>query len=267
MKRNTILSIILSIFIIASCRHKQGHVEPAKANDPLSMAILYNYYSSEYKALAYQAFNEGKEYLSFIASNSKPSEMAVVVDIDETVLDNSPYQAKAIVDGFSYPEQWNEWCNLAEAKPVPGSLEFLKFADSLGFGIFYISNRKKDFVLEGTIKNLLNEGFPQVSIETVMLREEESEDNPNPSDKESRRNIVRGKGLEIILLAGDNLGDFFTDNSNLSARDSLVLSNKIFFGNRYLVLPNPMYGNWPASIGLNGSPDSIMARLRVIVRF
>lgn len=262
MKRNIIYSIIISILIIASCGDKQGHTEPSKANDPLSMAILYNYYSSEYKALAYQAFNGGKAYLSFIASNNKPSEMAVVVDIDETVLDNSPYQAKAIVDGFSYPEKWNEWCNLAEAKPVPGSLEFLNFADSLGFRIFYISNRKKDFVLKSTIKNLLNEGFPQVSMETVMLREQESEDNPNPSDKESRRKVVRNLGLEIILLAGDNLGDFFTDNDNLSTRDSLVLSNKLHFGNRYLVLPNPMYGNWPAAIGLNASPDSILARLR-----
>lgn len=262
MKKKIIISLIITASIIAACRQHAPSVKPGDGTDPLSMAILFQYYSSEYKALACQAYNSGKDYLALIASGNKASELAVVVDIDETVLDNSPYQARAIVDGFSYPDFWNEWCRLAEAKPVPGALDFLDFADSLGFRIFYISNRKKDYVLDATLENLRNEGFPQVSEETVLLREEESEANPNPTDKEARRNMVRSKGLEIILLVGDNLGDFFSDTGKQATRDSLVFSNKSLFGKTYLVLPNPMYGNWPASIGLTGPADSIMARLK-----
>ena len=129
----------------------------------------------------------------------KEGNLAVVVDIDETILNNSPYEAKAMLDGKAYEsESWYEWCNMAVAEPVPGALEFLKFADSLGFHVFYITNRKEEFVDEGTQENVRIMGFPQTSDDHFLLRTDER-------SKEKRRQSV-SENYEIVLLAGDNLG-------------------------------------------------------------
>lgn len=260
--RRSIL-ILLILLTTLSCKRNIDTHANLKGNDPLSMAILYNYYSSEYKALSIQAYKLASNNLRQIAESDKDlAKMAVVVDIDETVLDNSPYQAKAIVDGFSYPAGWNEWCMLAQANPVPGSVEFLNLADKLGFRIFYVSNRKEAFVKEGTHRNLIDKGFPQVSETNLMLREEKSVNNPDPSDKQIRRDAITAMGLEIVMLVGDNIGDFYSDSKDGKERDQLVIDNETFFGSKYIVLPNAMYGNWPAAIGVDGTSESVVAKLK-----
>jgi 5'-nucleotidase (lipoprotein e(P4) family) len=186
--------------------------------------------------------------------------MAIVLDIDETLLDNSPHQALMIVSDSNYPYMWNEWCALAKAEVVPGALEFLKYADKKGFQIYYISNRKEKYTREGTLKNLLDKGFPQVRDSHVLLRLERTADNPKPSDKQPRRDIVTANGHDIVLLIGDNLGDFYSDEHDGGLRQAQVDSFKSEFGNKFIILPNAMYGNWPASIGISdaASMDSLL---------
>ena len=230
-------------------------------NDALIMATLYNHYAAEYKALSHQAFNIASERIKKIADDETIiSSLAIIVDIDETILDNSPYQAKLINDKIGYPEYWNEWCNLSKAEPVPGALRFLSYADSLGFTIFYISNRKKRFVEDGTIANLREIGFPQVEEGKILLREDPSDLNPDPSNKESRRTLIENQGYRIVLLAGDNLGDFFEDSRNTEGRNLIVESVKSEFGKKFIVLPNAMYGNWPASLNI-GIDNSTIEQL------
>lgn len=265
--KNTLLLIVL-FASLSSCLP----LNKAKDNTPredysLAMAVLYNQYSAEYKALTIQAFNIAEERLHSIADTAQDiSRLAVIVDIDETVLDNSPYQARAIVENFSYPVGWNEWCNEANADAVPGAVYFLKQADSLGFKIFYVSNRKKDDVFEATLNNLVKEGFPQSDKESILLRLAASEDNPDPSNKEARRDLIRQKGYNIVLLAGDNLGDFYTDSGYGYYRDQKVLSSNDDFGSIYIVLPNAMYGNWPYSIGLDGTREKTISLLQKMTK-
>jgi len=217
-------------------KHTQPVVEPD--NDHLLNAVLYHQTSAEYKALCYQAFTLGKIMLvNDLADNSIAKPRAVVVDIDETVLDNSPYEAKCIIDNISYPEMWKEWVELAIAKAVPGALDFLNYVDSMGVGIMYVTNRKQKF-LEATMKNLKNIGFPQIDSGNMFFR-------TDMSSKHERRNAIL-KNYHISLLAGDNIHDFTNsfEGKSLIERDALTDSLKSEFGKRFLVLPNPMYGSW-----------------------
>ncbi len=244
MKRQFLILIVPVIFIISilfpSCKNAEITIEASTDNNNESMlgSILWIQTSAEARALFYQTFNLAamqlqksvKEY----RGGKKP---AVVLDIDETVLDNSPYEAKLYKTDKMYPELWKEWIQLADAKPVPGVPGFLQTAESLGVDIFYITNRKEEF-REATLKNLSAAGLPNADNKHLLMR---AKDN----SKESRRNIVSAEH-EILLLVGDNLGDFddVFQAKPVAGRAAAVDSLRDLFGRRFIMLPNPMYGDW-----------------------
>ncbi len=201
-------------------------------------AVLWQQYSGEYRALAFQAYNFARLSLKealWEQSNGKPN--CVIVDADETIIDNSAFQGTEIKRGVSYvPEHWTEWTTLAKADTVPGALSFLKFAASKGVEVFYVTNRdEKDRV--GTISNLKKLGFPFVDDEHIVLKDK-------TSDKEPRRQKIAEK-YNILLLCGDNLSDF----SNVFYREGKDTKEQVdlhqkMFGTKFIVLPNPMYGDW-----------------------
>ena len=265
MKLISLLLVLLAIN--SSCNQPEDDAsnnssgEKQYRENNLAMATLYTYYSEEYRALCQQAFSLAAMRIDQIALNRlQTNNLAVVVDIDETVLDNSPYEALLIAADTLYPYCWNNWCNLAKARAVPGALEFLKHADVKGFQVFYLSNRKDSDVKEGTMDNLKKLGFPQVSHEHILLREPESDINPDPGNKEARREKIRAMGYEIVLLAGDNLGDFYVDTKDPVERGQMMENSRYKFGKDYIVLPNAMYGNWTNSAGITGqhSIDSLI---------
>jgi len=195
------------------------------------------------RALSYQAFNLAQLRLDMDKIQNKGlKRRAVVVDIDETALDNSPHMGKLITDNEVFPFAWTEWVNRAKAEPLPGSVEFLRHAVSNGYDVFYVSNRSAKTEIDGTMKNLENKGFPQVSYDHVLLKE-------NESSKETRRNVIL-RTHEIVLLIGDNLNDMasFFERKSLEERSGEVDKVRKEFGNRYIVLPNPMYGEWESAL-------------------
>lgn len=260
LKSTFLILTLATAFSFSACKQNTEASKPKMHDSKLLMAVLYNYYAAEYQALCYQAYNIGKERLAEIRKNSPESKnLAVVVDIDETVLDNSPSEAKFILENKNYnDEDWNKWCAMATADAVPGSVEFLKFADSLGITIFYVSNRKNQFTREGTIQNLLKQGFPQVNEEQVLLRAGERE-------KEGRRQAI-SENYSIVMLVGDNIGDFYEDTFDFTARKETMLSNKNNFGKKYIVLPNSMYGDWMKAIHLPGNENTVDSLLNLMVQ-
>jgi len=239
IKTLSFLVFISLAFIACEGPHTHHHHDttPAHGNHPAMYATLFQQQAAEYKALCFQAFNIATERLDARLQIPTDNLLAVVVDIDETVLDNSPYQAQAIMEHFSYPDRWDEWINAAKADTVPGALSFLNYASEKGVAVFYISNRKEMF-REATLKNLQAFGFPDAVHENLLLRTEEN-------DKEPRRQQVLQK-YEIVLLMGDNLGDFHSafDTSDASVRDAFAMKNSNNFGKKWIVLPNPVYGTW-----------------------
>jgi 5'-nucleotidase (lipoprotein e(P4) family) len=207
-------------------------------------AILWTQSSAEYRALAYQSFSLARIRLDQVLKRRTAKPPAVIVDVDETVMDNSRFQAELVLREATYTsEAWQAWCERAEAGSVPGALEFLTYAARRGVRVFYITNRRPA-EKAGTIANLQKLGFPGVSEETVMIRE------PNTTaSKESRRKTVASR-YTIVLLVGDNLNDFNDDFSGKSIADrkAQVDREKAEFGSRFIVVPNPMYGDWESAI-------------------
>jgi 5'-nucleotidase (lipoprotein e(P4) family) len=230
-------------------------------------AILWTQSSAEYRALAYQAFSLARLRLDQALANrgsgralrsAKPP--AVIVDIDETVLDNSRFQAELVLRDAAYTaEAWKQWCDRAEAGAVPGAVEFLNYAFRHGVHVFYITNRRPP-EKAGTIANLKKLGFPDVSEETVVVREQGM-----TASKESRRQNVSAR-YRIVLLMGDNLNDFNDDFSGKSIADrkAQVDRERAEFGSRFIVIPNPMYGDWEGAVYENrsGLSDSDRRALR-----
>lgn len=249
MKKFIFLLAVALLFF--SCNKPKDKV----ANNELVLASLYNYYAAEYEALAYQAYNMASTRIKEIkAQYPERMDLAIVLDIDETALNNSPYQAKLILENISYDSCWNDWCNAGMAKAIPGVLEFLQLADSLQFNIFYVTNRKDKFVKSGTIRNMKALDFPQCTEDHFLLRTE-------GNSKSSRREFIE-KENEIVLLVGDNLGDFFEDSKTPGGRSEQVRQNRHEFGRKFIVLPNAMYGNWLDALRLNEDTERLDSLLQ-----
>ena len=248
MKKQHLILFILIFPLIQSCQNSKAFSnhngeEPAiNSSDYLTMAVLYQQTAAEYRALCYQAFNLARTKVD--ASSKMIGGMksnAVVVDIDETMFDNSPYEAKCILDAIHYPAAWDDWMNSSSAKAVPGALEFAQYARDKGVQIYYISNRKEKYRKQ-TLNNLQTLGFPNADDEHLMLRS-------NVNSKKGRREKVAAHN-NIILLIGDNLNDFseiFEEKTN-ARRFALTDEHMKDFGNRFIVLPNAMYGEWEGAI-------------------
>ncbi|AEF55263.1 5'-nucleotidase, lipoprotein e(P4) family [Marinomonas posidonica] len=212
-------------------------------NEQLVMSTLWMQASAEYKAMSYQAFNLAKmQFDHYLDKHKGNKKVAVVVDADETVIDNSDYQAWLIGKDFGYSSKtWSKWMAAADAKAMPGATDFLNYVASKGAEVFYVTNRKI-VGLEGTRKNLKALGFPNVDDKHLMLR-------TDTSNKEPRRDAV-AKNYDIALFMGDNLNDFSNDfrTKSLAESDAAVEKNKALFGTRFIVLPNPAYGDWEGKV-------------------
>lgn len=214
-------------------------------NEHLVLGTLYHQQSAEYKALCYQAYNIGRLMLDKdLSDNTIDKHRVVVLDIDETVLNNTPYEAACILQDINYPTRWEEWCNKAIAEPIPGCLEFLNYARANGVSVFYVTNRK-DFLKKATILNLQKLKFPQADEEHVIARTTED-------SKEGRRKMLEEK-YHISLLFGDNLSDFSYVFDVKSNETRIKEADRLYkeFGSRFIVLPNSTYGDWEVNLYRN----------------
>jgi 5'-nucleotidase (lipoprotein e(P4) family) len=205
-------------------------------------AVVWFQRGSETKALQYMAYNVAKDRLSQLLKSHKKKDrpMAVVLDLDETVINNSYYQVDGILKNKSYPEGWTEWVLMEKATLIAGAQEFLDFAHQAGVEIFYVTNRKKAEEM-ATINNLVKLRLP-IKEENLFVRTKES-------SKMARRGSISEK-YNVVLLIGDNLNDFseIFEQKNMTDRDQLVVDQKDSFGRKWIVLPNPIYGDWESAV-------------------
>lgn len=257
MRRNVLITSCLVVFSSVSTFLLTTNVFNVKSqqivadNEYQVSSVLFMQHAAEYRALAYQAFNWAKMTLDadFNKKNVKklPKTIrkmprAVVVDVDETVLDNSPQQANAIKLRKTFnPKDWQDWCNLRIAKPIPGAVEFLQYANSKGVKVFYVTNREQP-ERAATLDNLKSAGFPDVTEETVVTK-------TDTSSKEKRRNDIEAK-YRIVILLGDNLNDHDQQFEKKSIADRFAETDnaKQLWGTKFIVLPNVMYGEWENAV-------------------
>ena len=230
------------------------------------LAVLYAQSSAEYEANNLQTFAGAKLALEKALVNKnwtaaieqkedfseKPP--AVILDIDETVLNNIPFQARAIIKGESSPNGWVEWMLEEASTSVAGVSEFVKYADSKGIKIFYVTNRIA-IAEEATRNNLKKLGLPFDTDRDVLLMKNE---NGWTSDKVSRRELI-AQDYRILLLIGDQLGDFISldeATAGMDSRKEIAAKYEEMWGKKWFMITNPIYGRWEASIYNNEYPDT-----------
>lgn len=236
---------------------------PAVAADDNLNAVLWMQRSAEYRALSEQSYRAAADRLDQALKErnwdalapeergnaAKGLKPAVVLDVDETVLDNSPYQARLIRDGAEYDEvSWDQWVAEKKAKAVPGVVDFAKAANAKGVTLVYISNRAVH-LKEATLANLRSAGLP-VADDSVFLGLGTVVDGceQNGSEKDCRRKLA-GQKYRVLMQFGDQLGDFVQIVANTAdGRAQLLQQYHDWFGERWWMLPNPSYGSWEPAV-------------------
>lgn len=219
----------------------QPHLEDISLNGKVYSA-LWQQNAGEFRALCYQAYNIGKMRIDEHLKNKVKKPLAIITDIDETFLDNSPYAVTEAEKGKEYDAKtWANWTAKAEARAYPGSVNFFNYVASKNVTVFYITNRDQNDKA-GTLKNLQNLGYPFADEAHLMLRKD-------TSDKEARRLEVL-ENYDVILYLGDNLADFskIFNKKPQAERNELVDQNSNQFGSRFIVLPNSGYGDWETAL-------------------
>lgn len=243
----------LSFFLFSGlCVFTYAQQAAEKVNlDYQTAAVLYMQKAAEYRALSYQAFNLArlrldadldKKNVKKLPKAERKMPRSIVVDIDETVLDNSPSQANGIRAGRPFNlNDWYAWGEMRNAKAIPGAVDFLNYAVSKGVKVYYVSNRD-EVQKAATIENLIRVGFKDISAENVLLRTKES-------GKDARRAIAAEKH-RVVLLMGDNLDDFTSafERKSVADRFAEVEKAREEWGRKFIVLPNAMYGTWENAI-------------------
>lgn len=212
-------------------------------------AMLFHQKAAEYRALVYQAFNlakmrldADKKEIKKLPKAERKKPRAIIVDADETVLDNSPYMAKLAKENKPFSiQEFFEWKESGKSKAVPGAVEFLNYAKQKGVEIFYVSNVPNSFKVV-TIENLKQNGFPDAKPENVMLI-------TDSSSKEPRRQKV-AETHRIVMLIGDSLNDLSVafEGKTVADRFAEVEKAKEMFGTKFIVIPNVMYGAWESAV-------------------
>lgn len=241
-KAKLFLLTIISI-IYVSCAASRKTASISVTNSGKVWAALWQQRSAEYKALCFQAYHTARLKVDEALKQPAGKPQAIVTDIDETVLDNSPYDLQRALNNLDYDiTTWKRWTAKANADTVAGAPSFFKYAASKGISIYYITNRDED-ERAATLKNLQLYNLPDADNAHLLLRQ-------GSSSKENRRQQVL-KTHNIILLCGDNLPDFDAEYDNHPTeqdRDKATRQLSNAFGSRYIILPNPSYGDWESAL-------------------
>ena len=229
--------ILTTIVAVGACA-RTAVVTPAATARRLPNDIRWVRVSAEYRALAQQAFQVAEDRLPTLSRDLPRGSWAVILDADETVLDNSEYQRRrAALDSGYTPATWSAWVRERAAVAVPGAVDFTHRVRALGGRVAIVTNRLQS-ECEDTRANL-----SAVGIETdIVLCQPPGESDKNPRFQRVQKGSAAPgvPPLTVVAWVGDNILDF--PGMTQSARnDPRALAE---FGKRYFILPNPMYGSW-----------------------
>lgn len=239
-----------------------GFAIQSNPQQPLMQANLYMQNSAEYRALCIQTYAWSESLLRVKSRAAKATmerahqnkPLAVVMDLDETVVDNSAFQSYLDRESKEYSEaDWHRYEQTpGDVGLVPGALEFIRSAEAMGVQPVYISNRWTKNQTH-TIEALRRLGINVNGIEHRLLLREEGKS----SNKDERRAVAE-KLYHVLMYFGDNLRDFSeafvapsapaTDYAALqkgvATRKAAVDKYASKFGSEWIVLPNPVYGEF-----------------------
>ena len=269
MKKSMNVLAVAVAFVLAGCATapvaapapEMMNANPAEAilrNESLS-SVLWQLHAVEYRALTTQAYQNAKAIVdrgiadtSFSAAVEQSplpatAPTAVIVDVDETVLNTSNYEARNILSGTIHTEElFQKYTMEAIAAPIAGAADALNYARSRGVKVFYVTNRIVQ-TEEGTRRNLAKHGFPLDENEDTILSKGERPEW-EVSDKTPRRAWVASKH-RVILVVGDDFNDFvFASGKSPEERARLHEQHRDKWGTKWIMIPNSHYGSWERAV-------------------
>ena len=230
------------------------------------MGIAWVRDSSEYQALARQVYRSASLSLPAMIADSSWSALpwqadatdlppAIILDIDETALTNARFQA-ALVPPFR-DDKLTNWSEENTAMAVPGAVDFVRLAVESGVAVFFLTNRPCEDIPGNAcpqksvvVDDLVEAGFPASDANVTL-----SYERPEWSKEKSIRRMLIAADYRVIMLIGDDLGDFIpctrkrplapcNTGATRTSRQALVEEHAAYWGNGWYVLPNPMHGSW-----------------------
>ena len=241
--RTRVLVIVLALLVSAGCASTSRTPVPrttAAAATAEPEAIRWVRDSAEYHAALYQVYRLATARVETDTRTREPGTWAVVLDADETIINNVGYQIERSRQGLGFtPESWNAWVKRREATPLPGASAFLARVRALGGKIAIVTNR-----LESECEDTAAVFRAHALLYDAMLCRPDG----GPSDKNPRfeavaagRTPAASTRLEIVAYVGDNIHDFPSLDQAARTAGAPGFAD---FGVRYFVVPNPMYGSW-----------------------
>jgi 5'-nucleotidase (lipoprotein e(P4) family) len=229
------LALLLVLFSFRSSQEER----PSLRKDNRLLATAWYALSAEKQACYLQTYRLAGQQLETMRKQKPKAgkKWAIVTDLDETLLDNSAWSVRVLMEGKDYPDYWNDWEKAGKAPAFPGAVDFYKKVSQHKIPVYYVSNRAAKN-LDATISNLKKLGLPYADSSHILLK-------TKSSNKIERREEVLKKH-EILMLLGDNLADFdgVWEDAKPGDRSKSVSDNKTKWGNRFIIFPNPMYGGW-----------------------
>jgi acid phosphatase len=272
MHRLRLLALAAALLfpLAAAAQESTPAATPVPADDNLN-AVLWMQHSVEYQASTMAAFALAKRRLIQAMGDpwwtAAPAEQkgnysklppAIIVDVDETMLDNSDYQAWNISSGKPFSnETWKAFVESKTSRAIPGAVAFARYANARGIKVFYVSNRTADMEA-ATRENMQKLNFPMGgNVDTVLLA---GEQDGWTSKKGTRRAFV-AKNYRVLLLMGDNFGDFVDAYKGTEAERQKVFDDSAAHWTKdWIMLPNPSYGSFeavPYGFNYGAAPDEM----------
>ena len=260
--RSRRVGLVALILMAAVGCASQRPAAVAQAPEPpasdLLNAVLWMQRSVEYKASALTAFALARIRLDQALADkdwtAAPKEQtgayqslppAIILDVDESILDNSGYQAWMTLKGTTFDSKtWNAYVNTVTSQAIPGAVEFARYADSKGVKVFYVSNRTADEE-PATRKNLEKFGFPTGgNVDTMLMTRKQ----PDWGSAKGTRRAFVARSYRILINVGDNFGDFVDDYRGGEAERLKVMEdNKARWGREWIMIANPSYGSFESA--------------------
>jgi len=247
LRRSPLQALLPAAALLAGCTGSPPLSQPHE----MLNAVLWQQTSGEYVGLASQIYRTARRNLEAALANPARTAAleqtgdfealppAVILDVDETVLDNSGYESRIVKDyGYYTPQSFAAWCREGQPRAIPGAKGFLDAALERGVTLIYYSGRP-EALRECTERNLRDAGLPLPPDARLLL-------NDGRSKTELR--AAMAERYRILLLVGDNLTDFVDDTrAGPTSRRELATQYSERWGRQWILLPNPMYGHWEAS--------------------
>ena len=239
------LALVLLLAASVACRSAAPAAPPAapaepRAPAPVPEAIRWSRGAAEHRALFLQVYAMATARVEQQAAGRAAGTWGVVLDADETVIDNSTYQLERARLGKPFDAaSWRAWTARREATPLPGAAAFLARVRALGGRIAIVTNRA---AAECPDTEAVFRAHA-LAYDALLCKAD-----GGGSDKNSRFEAVAkgttGRGLpplEVVAFVGDNVNDFPGLNQAIRNQGDAAFAE---FGRRFFALPNPMYGSW-----------------------